>query len=172
MTVCLAGLALLYVALGETRGSLLMVMGALGVFGIGQGLFTAANNTAIMAAAPEDLSGEAGGLLNVTRAFGISLGIASASTVLAWRLAAMGVPGRAHGRRRTGPHAGREPRGGGVPGAICDRRGAGLRDAQSRPDCRSVLENDGDGAEARLGEHVRRDTDRLRLLGAPRSAGR
>jgi hypothetical protein len=63
---------------------------ALGIFGVGQGLFTAANNTAIMAAAPQDLSGEAGGLLNVTRAFGISLGIASASTVLAWRLSAMG----------------------------------------------------------------------------------
>jgi hypothetical protein len=40
-----------------------------------------------------DLSGEAGGLLNVTRAFGISLGIASASTVLAWRLSAMGDAG-------------------------------------------------------------------------------
>jgi EmrB/QacA subfamily drug resistance transporter len=93
MGVCLAGLALLYVGLGETRDGLLMVMLALGVFGVGQGLFTAANNTAIMAAAPAELSGEAGGLLNVTRAFGISLGIASASTVLAWRLSAMGDPG-------------------------------------------------------------------------------
>ncbi len=93
MAVCLAGLALLYIALGETRDSLLMVMGALAVFGVGQGLFTAANNTSIMAAAPADLSGEAGGILNVTRAFGISLGIASASSVLAWRLSAMGDPG-------------------------------------------------------------------------------
>jgi len=92
MAVCVAGLALLYVALGENHG-LLMVMIALGVFGVGQGLFTAANNTAIMASATADLSGEAGGLLNVTRAFGISLGIASASTVLAWRLSAMGDPG-------------------------------------------------------------------------------
>jgi len=93
MAVCLAGLALLYVALGETPHDLFYVMVALGVFGVGQGLFTAANNTAIMASAPEDLSGEAGGLLNVTRAFGISLGIASASTVLAWRLSALGDPG-------------------------------------------------------------------------------
>jgi MFS family permease len=90
MAVCIAGLALLYFGLGATHHGLLIVMIALGVFGVGQGLFTAANNTAIMAAAPEELSGEAGGLLNVTRAFGISLGIASASTVLAWRLAAMG----------------------------------------------------------------------------------
>jgi nitrate/nitrite transporter NarK len=90
MAVCIGGLALLYVALEEARDGLPMVMIALAVFGVGQGLFTAANNTAIMAAAPEDLSGEAGGLLNVTRAFGISLGIASASTVLAWRLSAMG----------------------------------------------------------------------------------
>jgi hypothetical protein len=43
-----------------------------------------------MAAAPADLTGEAGGLLNVTRAFGISLGIASASLVLSLRLEAMG----------------------------------------------------------------------------------
>jgi len=93
MAVCIAGLALLYAALGEARHDLLGVMLALGVFGVGQGLFTAANNTAIMAAAPADLGGEAGGLLNVTRAFGISLGIASASTVLAWRLSAMGDPG-------------------------------------------------------------------------------
>jgi len=90
MAVCIAGLALLYYVLGEGHDALLYVMVALGVFGVGQGLFTAANNTAIMAAAPEDLSGEAGGLLNVTRAFGISLGIASASTVLSWRLSALG----------------------------------------------------------------------------------
>jgi EmrB/QacA subfamily drug resistance transporter len=90
MAICIAGLALLYAALGRTPDDLLTVMIALGVFGVGQGLFTAANNTAIMASAPQDLSGEAGGLLNVTRAFGISLGIASASTVLAWRLSGMG----------------------------------------------------------------------------------
>lgn len=93
MLVCIAGLVLLYFALGAARDGLLLAMIALAVFGVGQGLFTAANNTSIMAAAPDDLSGEAGGLLNVTRAFGISLGIASASTVLAWRLSAMGDPG-------------------------------------------------------------------------------
>lgn len=93
MVVCLGSLAFLYTALGDGDADLVDVMIALAVFGIGQGLFTAANNTAIMAAAPEELSGEAGGLLNVTRAFGISLGIASASAVLSWRLSAMGVDG-------------------------------------------------------------------------------
>jgi EmrB/QacA subfamily drug resistance transporter len=93
MLVCVAGLALLYVAMGLANDGLLMVMAALGVFGIGQGLFTAANNTSIMAAAPPELTGEAGGILNVTRAFGISLGIAAASALLSWRLSAHGDPG-------------------------------------------------------------------------------
>ena len=93
--ICAAALIVLYLVLGNTRSDLLGVMIALAIFGVGQGLFTAANNTAIMTAAPENLAGEAGGLLNVTRAFGISLGIASASTVLSLQLVAMGdVTGR------------------------------------------------------------------------------
>lgn len=91
MAVCAAGLGLLLAALENGGDDLLYVMVALGIFGVGQGLFTAANNSAIMAAAPPDLTGEAGGMLNVTRAFGISLGIASASAVLTWRLAMMGA---------------------------------------------------------------------------------
>ena len=92
MVICAAALLLLVLSLGEGRNDLLYVMAALGIFGVGQGLFTAANNSAIMASAPADLTGEAGGLLNVTRAFGISLGIASASAVLTWRLADLGDP--------------------------------------------------------------------------------
>ncbi|MES0385417.1 MAG: DHA2 family efflux MFS transporter permease subunit [Hyphomicrobium sp.] len=90
MLICAAALIVLFFTLGEARADLLGVMIALGIFGVGQGLFTAANNTAIMAAAPADLTGEAGGLLNVTRAFGISLGIASASLVLSLQLEAIG----------------------------------------------------------------------------------
>lgn len=90
MLTCAAALVVLFLVLGESRSSLLQVMIALGIFGVGQGLFTAANNSAIMAAAPADLTGEAGGLLNVTRAFGISLGIAAASALLSWRLRATG----------------------------------------------------------------------------------
>jgi MFS family permease len=92
MIICAGALLLLVLVLKQGPGDLLQVMVALGIFGIGQGLFTAANNSAIMASAPPDLTGEAGGLLNVTRAFGISLGIASASAVLTWRLAGLGDP--------------------------------------------------------------------------------
>ena len=66
--------------------SLPAVMLALAIFGIGQGLFISPNNSAIVAAAPAALTGEAGGLLNVTRSCGISIGIAAASSLLAWRL--------------------------------------------------------------------------------------
>jgi nitrate/nitrite transporter NarK len=86
MIICSASLVLLYFSLAEARADLLGVMIALGIFGMGH----AANNAAIMAAAPADLIGEAGGLLNVTRAFGISLGIAGASLVLSLSLKALG----------------------------------------------------------------------------------
>ena len=81
------GLALLFVAMDGQPGSLPPVMLALAMFGIGQGLFISPNNSAIMAAAPAHLTGEAGGLLNVMRCLGISVGIAAASALLAWRLA-------------------------------------------------------------------------------------
>jgi hypothetical protein len=42
-----------------------------------------------MAAAPAQLTGEAGGLLNVMRSLGISVGIAAASALLSWRLAVL-----------------------------------------------------------------------------------
>jgi hypothetical protein len=42
-----------------------------------------------MAAAPVSLTGEAGGLLNVMRSLGISVGVAAASSLLAWRLAVL-----------------------------------------------------------------------------------
>jgi len=89
MLVCVAGLVLLYAAMDRTPDSLLRVMLALAVFGIGQGLFISPNNSAIMAAAPAALTGEAGGLLNVMRSLGISVGIAAASALLSWRLAVL-----------------------------------------------------------------------------------
>jgi MFS family permease len=69
--------------------SLSLVMLALAIFGVGQGLFISPNNSAIMAAAPPSLTGEAGGLLNVMRSLGISIGVAAASSLLAWRLAVL-----------------------------------------------------------------------------------
>ena len=60
----------------------------LAVFGAGLGMFIAPNNSVTLSAAPSDRSGEAGGLLNLMRIFGMSVGVACASAVLSWRLAA------------------------------------------------------------------------------------
>jgi nitrate/nitrite transporter NarK len=89
MVICVAALALLFVVLDGQPGSLPLVMLALAIFGTGQGLFISPNNSAIMAAAPASLTGEAGGLLNVMRSLGISIGVAAASSLLAWRLAVL-----------------------------------------------------------------------------------
>jgi EmrB/QacA subfamily drug resistance transporter len=86
MLVCVAALALLFAVMDGERGSLWLVMLALAVFGLGQGLFISPNNSAIMEAVPESLTGEAGGLLNVMRCLGTSVGIAAASMLLGWRL--------------------------------------------------------------------------------------
>src|SRR5262249_60213163 len=82
----LAAYTLLITALGPSHGGMLLVMLGLAVFGIGQGLFTAPNNSAIMGAAPESFTGEVGGMLNLMRAFGMSIGIAAGSALLSWRL--------------------------------------------------------------------------------------
>lgn len=72
------------------------------VVGIGLGLFTPANNAAVMAAAPTTDSGAAAGILNMTRGLGTALGIAAATLVygathgiaaVAWFLAALTVVG-------------------------------------------------------------------------------
>jgi EmrB/QacA subfamily drug resistance transporter len=89
MLICVTGLALLFMVMDGTHASLFPVMLALAIFGIGQGLFISPNNSAIMAAAPVSLTGEAGGLLNVMRSLGISVGVAAASSLLAWRLAVL-----------------------------------------------------------------------------------
>jgi EmrB/QacA subfamily drug resistance transporter len=89
MLICVIALALLFAVLDGAPSGLPQVMLALAVFGVGQGLFISPNNSAIMAAAPVSLTGEAGGLLNVMRSFGISVGVAAASSLLAWRLAVL-----------------------------------------------------------------------------------
>src|SRR5262249_55616033 len=86
MLLCVAGLALLYVTTDGSPASMSPVMLALAAIGMGQGLFASPNNNSIMAAAPEPLTGEAGSLMNVMRACGMSIGIAAASAVLSWRL--------------------------------------------------------------------------------------
>jgi len=89
MIVCVAALVLLFVVMDGAPGSMPAVMLALALFGIGQGLFISPTNSAIMAAAPASLTGEAGALLNVTRFLGIGSGIAASSSLLSMRLAAL-----------------------------------------------------------------------------------
>lgn len=84
--VCLGGLGLLFVFLDGTARSLPLVMLALALVGVGQGLFISPNNSAIMAAAPAEETGQAASVLNVMRLIGISAGIAGASTLLALSL--------------------------------------------------------------------------------------
>ncbi len=86
MVLVLASLVLLIVALADASAGLTLVAVSLIVLGVGLGTFTAPNNSAIMAAAPAEESGQAGSLLNVMRALGMSVGIAVASTALALAL--------------------------------------------------------------------------------------
>jgi hypothetical protein len=53
---------------------------------MGLGMFIAPNNSATMAAAPANRTGEAGGMLNLMRALGCAIGIAIASVTFSWRL--------------------------------------------------------------------------------------
>src|SRR5271156_5552841 len=68
-------------------------MAAFALFGVGQGLFVAPNNSAIMGSVTAAETGQAGGLLNVMRALGMSFGISLASVILARQLpVALGRP--------------------------------------------------------------------------------
>jgi EmrB/QacA subfamily drug resistance transporter len=86
MLLVLASLGLLIVALADASAGIALTAVSLIALGVGLGTFTAPNNSAIMAAAPAEESGQAGSLLNVMRALGMSFGIAVASTTLALAL--------------------------------------------------------------------------------------
>ena len=73
MVVCaLASLLLIFVGSGT---SLLVLMSELVLLGIGMGLFTPPNNSAIMGSAPKERLGVAGGILNMMRALGLIFGV-------------------------------------------------------------------------------------------------
>ena len=80
------GLLVVAAALGvlvfSTPTSVRLVVG-LAVVGAGLGLFTPANNASIMSAVPREQSGEASGVVNVTRGVGTSLGLALTGLVFA-----------------------------------------------------------------------------------------
>lgn len=82
---------LLALPLAAPRGPA-AVAAALAMLGFGVGLFTPPNNSGIMASAPRDRLGVAGGLLNMTRGLGTSFGVALTGAVLFLSLAAHGVP--------------------------------------------------------------------------------
>jgi len=88
MTICAVAVTLLYAVLTGGVASLAGVMMALALYGAGLSLFIAPSSNSTMSAAPGHRSGEASGLLHLARSLGTSLGVASASVVLSWRLAA------------------------------------------------------------------------------------
>jgi EmrB/QacA subfamily drug resistance transporter len=68
-------------------------LGLLALLGIGLGLFTPPNNAAVMGSAPPHRLGVAGGILNMARSIGTSLGVASTGAVLTVRLSMrLGTP--------------------------------------------------------------------------------
>jgi MFS family permease len=79
MLIAAAGL----VALALAHGSLVQLSSELAIIGVGLGAFTPANNAAIMGGAPRTQSGVAGGILNMTRGLGTSLGVAVTGVVFA-----------------------------------------------------------------------------------------
>jgi MFS family permease len=84
LTLLASSLLLAYV-LDTGASRLVLLTGLLALLGTGQGLFTAPNNSEIMGAAAGE-SGRAGGLLQMFRTFGMSLGISLASVIVSLQL--------------------------------------------------------------------------------------
>ena len=88
MLICLGGLAWLWQILTSGGMDAAALTAAIAVIGFGQGLFISPNNRAIISAAPVAVRGAAGSVMNVFRAFGMSLGIAVSTSLMAKHLAA------------------------------------------------------------------------------------
>jgi MFS family permease len=83
----MASAAVALAALGAVQDlTLPATLGLLALLGIGLGLFTPPNNAAVMGSAPANRLGVAGGVLNMVRSLGTSLGVAATGAVLASRL--------------------------------------------------------------------------------------
>lgn len=70
-----SGLACLCLLFQGLSGSMPLLIADLFVFGVGMGLFTPPNNSAIMGSAPSDKLGVAGGVLNMMRSLGLIFGV-------------------------------------------------------------------------------------------------
>ncbi len=86
MAMCFVALLALSAIVTEPAANVWMGFFGLVVFGAGLGLFIAPNNHATINAAPANLSGEAGAMLNLARLLGTVAGVASASAMLSWRI--------------------------------------------------------------------------------------
>ncbi len=81
--IATAGCAVLTAVLAAATGpSPVLLAAALGLLGLGLGVFTPANNSLVMAAFPPGGSGTAGGLVNMARGLGTSLGVAAVTLSL------------------------------------------------------------------------------------------
>jgi predicted MFS family arabinose efflux permease len=85
MAICIGAIVVLSVVAMEPDASRAAGFAALALFGAGLGVFVAPNSTATIGAAPAELSGSAGAMLNLMRVLGTSLGVASSSAMLSWR---------------------------------------------------------------------------------------
>jgi EmrB/QacA subfamily drug resistance transporter len=87
----LVGMLLSAAALGVLAATstrvLPLSLGAMACLGIGLGLFMPANNSGVMASVPRNRLGVAGGVLNMTRSLGTSIGVAASGAVLTALLA-------------------------------------------------------------------------------------
>jgi fucose permease len=84
LLVAAAGLAGLFGTVADPRGDPVTVV-ALLVAGLGLGVYTPANNAAIMTAVPEHSAAAAGGLVSAARAVGTGVGVAVVTATLSGR---------------------------------------------------------------------------------------
>lgn len=82
MLLIAAGLCVLAFALNGDADGRGLAMAGLGFVGAGQGLFIAPNNSSVMSVARPEEKGQAGGLINLMRSLGMSLGITLGSVLL------------------------------------------------------------------------------------------
>ncbi|MBN8249239.1 MAG: MFS transporter, partial [Verrucomicrobia bacterium] len=101
MLLAASGLWVLAMALnGDPQARAYALLG-LGLLGAGQGVFIAPNNSSLMAVAGPQEQGQAGGLINLMRSLGMSLGITLGSLLLAGGSGHVTVLELLHGSRRT-----------------------------------------------------------------------
>lgn len=91
MAACILALAILDLRAAAPDSSRLLGSVAFVLFGAGLGVFIAPNNHETLKAAPAPLAGQAGAMLNLMRVLGTSLGVAGATSALAFSLAAGGT---------------------------------------------------------------------------------